>query len=81
MISLSIRKLDDLVCNQSQARAMEYGVSVEDEGCEIAAQAVPPSKSIVEIFREYFGPENGIDLESFVREVNPPIDLLRIKND
>jgi len=75
MASLSIRRLDDLVYNQLQTRAMAHGVSMEEEVRGIITQAVFPPKKISEIFREYFGPENGVDLELPVREVNPPLDL------
>lgn len=75
MASLSVRRLDDLVYNQLQTRAMAHGVSMEEEVRGIITQAVLPPKNIVEIFREHFGPGNGIDLELPVRAVNPPLDL------
>lgn len=75
MASLSIRRLDDLVYNQLQAQALAHGVSMEEEVRGIITQAVLPSKNIVEIFREHFGPDNGVDLEISAREINPPLDL------
>ena len=75
MASLSIRRLDDLVYNQLQTRAVAHGVSMEEEVRGIITQAVLPPKKISEIFREHFGPGKGVNLELPVREVNPPLDL------
>lgn len=63
MASLSVRKLDDNVYEQLRIRAAKHGVSMEEEVRQIICQVVKAPDKISEVFRKYFGHENGVDLE------------------
>ena len=62
MASISIRKLDDSVYEQLCFLAKEERVSMEEEVRRILSRAVAPPK-ITDVFRAYFGPNNGVDLD------------------
>ena len=66
MASITIRKLDDEVKTRLRVRAAGNGRSMEEEARLILREAVgpePSSKDLASIFREHFGPSNGVDLE------------------
>ncbi len=75
MASLSVRKLDDNVYRQLQARAVAHGVSMEEEVRGIILQAVLPPKKLSAVFREQFGEKNGVDLVLPNRETSEPINF------
>ncbi len=64
MASLSVRKLDDLVYEQLRIRAAKHGISMEEEARQIISQVVSAPEHISGVFKKYFGPENGIDLNN-----------------
>jgi plasmid stability protein len=63
MASLSVRKLDDNVYEQLRVRAAKHGVSMEEEARQIISQVVKAPERITDVFRKYFGHENGVNLE------------------
>lgn len=63
MASLSVRKLDDSVYEQLQIRAAKHGVSMEEEARQIISQVVKAPDRISDVFRKYFGYDNGINLD------------------
>jgi plasmid stability protein len=75
LASLSIRKLDDEVYEQLQARAERHGVSMEEEARKILTRAVSTPDRMGDLFLKIFGPERGGDLELPPREPHDPIDL------
>ena len=76
MANLSVRKLDDSVYKQLRVRAAKHGVSLEEEIRQIISQAVTAPEKISEVFRQYFGPVNGIDLETKTHhKPHDPIDF------
>lgn len=75
MASLSVRKLDDNVYRQLQARAVAHGVSMEEEVRGIILQAVLPPRKLSAVFREQFGEENGVDLTLPKRDEYEPVSF------
>ena len=65
MASITIRNLDDEVKMRLRVRAAGNGRSMEEEARLILREAVgpePSSQDLASIFRERFGPSNGVDL-------------------
>lgn len=62
MANLSIRQLDACAYELLRIRAAKHGVSVEEEIRQIIYQAVSAPESISNVFKKYFGCENGVDL-------------------
>ncbi|MBA2652541.1 MAG: hypothetical protein H0U73_09790 [Tatlockia sp.] len=63
MASLSVRKLDDAVYEQLRVRAAKHGVSMEEEVRQIISQVVSAPDKLSDVFRKYFGYNNGVDLD------------------
>ncbi len=71
MATMTIRNIDPAVKERLRVRAAQHGHSMEAEVRRIlndAAWVQEPAENIVQIARELFGPENGIDLELPPRE-------------
>jgi len=68
MANISVRKLNEQVYNQLRIRAAQHGVSMEEEARQIISQVVSVPARMSDVFREYFGPNHGIDLASVARE-------------
>ena len=76
MANLSIRKLDESVYKKLQYRAKLHAVSMEEEARRLITQAVMPSESISDTFKEFFGPRHGIELPDLdQRKPHTPIQL------
>lgn len=60
MPSISVRQLDAETLARLRVRAAEHGVSMEEEVRRILRQAVSASRPISAVFREHFGPEQGV---------------------
>jgi len=77
MSSLLIRHVDDALRTQLKARARAHHRSLEEEAHEtlrtaIARDAsVAPKADIVDLFTQFFGPENGVELELPPRSAEP----------
>lgn len=63
MASLSVRKLDDNVYEQLRVRAAKHGVSMEEEARQIICQVVKAPDRLSDVFRKYFGHDNGVNLD------------------
>lgn len=76
MANLSVRKLDRNVYERLRMRALKHGISMEEEARRILSQAVSAPEKISEVFRAYFGPENGVDLDLLIqRQPHEPMDF------
>lgn len=75
MANLSVRNLDNQVYEQLRLRAAKHGVSMEEEARTIIAEAVSTPERISDIFKQYFGFENGIDLDIPPRKPHDPMDF------
>ncbi len=66
MANITIHSLDDDVKTRLCVRAAEHGRSMEEEVQIILREAVDrgqTARSLAEIARSCFGPDNGVDLE------------------
>ena len=75
MPSLSIRKLDDETYERLRIRAIQHGVSMEEEVRQILKRAVLPPERLGDVFLKVFGPARGADLDLPPREPEEPPDL------
>jgi antitoxin FitA len=76
MPNLSVRKLDAQVYQQLRLRAAKHGISMEEEVRQIIYQAVAASERISDVFKKYFGRNNGVDLAELTpREPHFPLDF------
>lgn len=76
MANLSVRKLDDHVYIKLRQRAEKHHVSMEEEARQIISQVVSAPECIGDVFRENFGRNNGVDLESTTRTLpHDPMDF------
>lgn len=75
MASISVRKLDDDTYERLRIRAAKHGVSMEEEVRCILKQAVSVPERLGDLFLEYFGPANGVELEIPPREPHEPLAL------
>jgi plasmid stability protein len=76
MANLSIRKLDQKIYEKLHIRAAKHGVSMEEEVRQIITQAVAAPDQLGELFKQYFGASNGVDLELPSRgDPHDPLDL------
>jgi antitoxin FitA len=75
MANLSIRRLDAQVYEQLRARAADHSLSIEEEARRIISQAVSAPPKISAVFKAYFGPEHGIDLDVLQRKPHNPMDF------
>ena len=66
MTTLTVRNLDPAVKERLRVRAARHGHSMEAEVRRILSEAMQdpePAGSIVQVARELFGPEHGVELE------------------
>lgn len=68
MANLSIRNLEEGAYEGLKKRALEHGVSMEEEARQIIYKVLDRPESITTLFSRNFGLKNGVDLESSVRE-------------
>ena len=80
MASLRISQLDDKTCERLRVRAIQNGVSIEEEGRQIITRAVSAPERIGNLFLEIFGSARGSDLELPPRERYEPVDLTADKS-
>ncbi len=70
--SLSVRKLDEDTYEQLRLRALEHGVSMEEEARQILKLAVSSPKRLGDLFVSRFGTSRGIELVLPAREPHEP---------
>ena len=75
MASLSVRKLDDKIVDKLRARAIQHGVSMEEEVRRIIEQAVSNPTRLGDMATQYFGTAHGMDFEMPEHKPHNPIDL------
>jgi plasmid stability protein len=63
MANLTVRKLDRNVYEKLRLRAAKHGISIEEEARRILSQAVSGSEKFSDVFKKYFGIENGVHLD------------------
>ena len=75
MASLSVRRIDKAVYERLRVRAALHGVSMEEEVRQILVQAVTAPVKISEVFKKYFGSENGVELAIDERRPHNPMEF------
>ncbi len=75
MANLSVRKLDDEVVSKLRLRAVEHGVSMEEEVRRIIMQAVSSPVRLGDMALDIFGADFGVDLTLDKQTPHKPIDL------
>jgi plasmid stability protein len=75
MANLSVRKLDDEVVSKLRLRAVEHGVSMEEEVRRIIMQAVSSPVRLGDMALDIFGADFGVDLTLDKQTPHEPIDL------
>ena len=75
MASLRISQLDDETCERLRVRAVQHGVSIEEEARRIITRAVSAPGRIGDLFQEVFGPAGATSLDPPSRETYEPVDL------
>jgi plasmid stability protein len=75
MASLSVRKLDPRIYEGLRMRAAKHGISMEEEARRILSQAVLAPDKMSKVFQNYFGPENGVELELPNQTPHNPIEI------
>ncbi len=63
MANLSVRKLNQEVYERLRVRAAKHGISMEEEARRIISQTVSAPEKVSEVFHNYFGRKNGVELE------------------
>lgn len=75
MPSLSVRKLDEDTYERLRLRAVNEGVSMEEEARRILKRALAAPEKLTDLARALFGSEFGVSLELPKREPHEPVDL------
>jgi len=75
MASLSVRRIDKAIYERLRVRAALHGISMEEEVRQIIVQAVTAPTRISEVFKKYFGLENGVDLTIAERKPHHPLEF------
>jgi len=75
MADLSIRNLDDKVVEKLHKRASRHGVSMEEEVRGIIEQAVSNPARLGDMALQYFGKEQGEDLQIPAHKPHQPVQL------
>jgi plasmid stability protein len=76
MANISVRNIDNTIYKQLQLRALEHGVSMEEEARQIISQAVTAPDRISTVFQKHFGIKNGINLDiSTQNKPHNPMDF------
>lgn len=75
MANISVRKIDDKIVDKLRTRAIEHGVSMEEEVRQIIEQAVNSPAKIGDMALQYFGVELGVELELPQHKPHQPLPL------
>ncbi|MEI6806034.1 MAG: hypothetical protein WCK49_05950 [Myxococcaceae bacterium] len=72
MANLSIRNLEEGAYEGLKKRAIEHGVSMEEEARQIIYKVLDRPESISALFKRNFGLKKGVDLEEIILESRKP---------
>jgi plasmid stability protein len=75
MANLSVRKIDDETLERLCARAVQHGVSVEEEVRQIIQEAVSAPERLGDLAVRIFGPQHGVEMELPKRSAHEPMDF------
>ena len=75
MANLSVRKLDDEIVTKLRLRAVQHGVSMEEEVRRIIVQAVSSPVRLGDMALNIFGADFGVELSLVKQAPHEPIDL------
>ncbi len=75
MANLSVRKLDGETLARLRARAVQHGVSVEEEARQIIQEAVSAPERLGDLAVRIFGPQHGVEMELPKRSAHEPMDF------
>ena len=75
MVNLSIKKLDDKIVEKLRIRAIQHGISMEEEARRIIEQAVSNPTRLGDMATQYFGTAHGINFETPENNPHEPLDL------
>ena len=75
MTNVSVRKLDDEIVGKLRLRAVQHGISMEEELRRIITQAVSSPVRLGDMALDIFGADFGIDLTLDKQIPHKPIDL------
>ena len=75
MANLSVRKLDDRIVDKLRIRAIQHGVSMDEEVCRIIEQAVFSPVRLGDMATQYFGVAHGMNFEIPEHKPHEPFDL------
>ncbi len=70
--NLSVRKIDEKTYEQLRLRALEHGISMEEEARQIIKQTVSAPKRLGDLFVSRFGTRQGIELVLPARKPHEP---------
>lgn len=76
MANISVRKIDDETLSRLRIRAAKHGVSMEEEARRILRDAVSAPDDLGDLALQFFGPNNGVDLQLPERTPHDPPDLI-----
>ena len=75
MANLNVRKLDDKRVEKLRTRAIQHGVSMEEEVRRIIEQAVSNPTRLGDMATQYFGTTYSMDIEIPEHKSHAPLDL------
>lgn len=75
MTNLSVRKLDEETVRRLRIRAAHHGVSMEEEVRQILFCAVTVPQRLGDMALEYFGQNNGIELDIPEKDSHHPTEF------
>ena len=75
MANLSVRKLNNDIVDKLRLRALQNGVSMEEEIRQILTQAASTPDNLGDVAIQLFGEDNGVDLKFADHPPHQPINL------
>lgn len=75
LANLSVRKIDDELYEKLRIRAAHHGVSMEEEVRQILKQTIESPERLGDLAMDYFGAENGVELELPKHKPHDPLDF------
>jgi len=79
MINISVRKIEDDVAQHLRDRAAAHGVSMEEEVRRIIKQAVLSPENLGDMAIDFFGKENGVELELVKHQPHQALSFDRVE--